>query len=99
MKGPEGKSRLILVLLPICPVLIIVQMLLALSRFYYVPLHALLLLGEFIVAICVLFAVRGWRAPTWKRICAIAIMLVVIAWTFYWPIAAILIARALAPQP
>ena len=99
MENQEGKTRFILVFVLIFPLLIIIQILLALFGFVHVPLHSLLLLGEFILAICALFAVRGWCTPTWKRICAIAIMLAVVAWTLYWPIAAILIAPALAPMP
>ncbi len=99
MEDQAGKTRFILVFVLICPLLTVIQILLILTRFYYIPLHALLLLGEFILAIFVLFALRGWHAPTWKRICTIAFILAVIAWTLYWPIAAILILPALAPMP
>jgi hypothetical protein len=99
MEDQERKAKLILILSLICPLLIMIQILLSVFWLIYVPLHLLLLVTEFILAVCVLIAVHGWVAPTWKRLCAIGIMLGVICWSLFWPIAAALISPALVPLP
>jgi len=98
--GYQGKKGgFILTCVLICTLLIIIQILLGLFGFAYVPLHFLLLVTEFILAICGLMAVHGWCAPTWKRLCAICTMLGVICWTIFWPLAFIVFLPGMCPNP
>ena len=98
MDDQERKTKLILILILICPLLIVIQIGVVLLKFGG-PLHILLFVPEFILAVCGLLGVHGWHAPTWKRLCVIGIMLTVICWTLFWPIAFVLFLPGMRPNP
>ena len=90
MEAQERKARFIIISVLICSLLILIELLLLRLHLGPTALNLLVWLAEFILAVSGLIAVRGWRARMWVRLCAIGIMLGVICWTLFWPIAAVL---------
>jgi len=90
MEDQERKARFIIISALICSLLILIELLLLRLQLGAGDLNLLAWLAEFILAVSGLTAVRGWRARSWIRLCAIGIMLGVICWTLFWPIAAVL---------
>jgi len=90
MEAQERKARFIVTSVLICSLLILIELLLLRLHLGPTALNLLVWLAEFILAVSGLIAVRGWRARMWVRLCAIGIMLGVICWTLFWPIAAVL---------
>jgi hypothetical protein len=90
MEDQERKARFIIISALICALLILIELLLLHFHLGPTALNLLVWLAEFILAVSGLIAVRGWRARRWIRLCAIGIMLGVICWTLFWPIAAVL---------
>lgn len=98
MEAQERKARFIVTSALICSLLILAQLLLLCFQLGAGDLNLLAWLAELILAVSGLTAVRGWRARSWIRLCAIGIMLGVICWILFWLLAAGLILRA-GPSP
>lgn len=88
MNDQERKARLIVISALVCASLILIELILLHLHLGPSALNLLFWLAEFIMAVCGLFAARGWLAQSWIRLCAIGIFLAVICWTLFWPLAA-----------
>ena len=99
MDTHKAKRTSIIRLIGICIFLIVVQHVIIFLRLRSGGLLWLAFPIELIVAICGLITVHGWRAPTWHRLSAIGVLLVVIAWALFWPIALIMFLPGMRPTP